>query len=119
VAMVNGCGPCISVDTQHESEGMTMAGVSTYVEQLCEHCRREGYCKYERESSIPSPDLLDAAQLLDDCLIRIYPEEFTKEHQEAAAKRFWEHNGTISRIADMADKLRRASNAPHHASGCS
>ena len=35
-----------------------MAGVSTYVEQLCEHCRREGYCKYERESSIPSPDLL-------------------------------------------------------------
>jgi hypothetical protein len=60
---------------------------------------------------ITSTDLLDAAQLLDDCLIRIYPEEFTKEHQESAAKRFWEHNGTISRIADMADKLRRASNA--------
>ena len=55
--------------------------------------------------------LLDAAQLLDDCLIRIYPEEFTKEHQEAAAKRFRKHNGTISRIADMADRLRRASNA--------
>ena len=67
--------------------------------------------KAMRESVIPSTALLDAAQLLDDCLIRIYPEEFTKEHQEAAAKRFWEHNGTISRIADMADKLRRASNA--------
>ena len=63
---------------------------------------------------ITSTDLLDAAQLLDDCLIRIYPEEFTKEHQEAAAKRFWKHNGPISRIADMADKLRSASNANLH-----
>ena len=51
-------------------------------------------------------DLLVIAQLLDDCLIRIYPEEFTGEHKEAAAKRFAAGNGAISRIADMADELR-------------
>ena len=66
---------------------------------------------------ITSTDLLDAAQLLDDCLIRIYPEEFTQEHINAAAERFGAANGTISRIADMADKLRRASNAAPHLRG--
>jgi hypothetical protein len=59
---------------------------------------------------LTSTDLLDAAQLLDDCLIRIYPEEFKKNHIEAAAERFGKANGTISRIAYMADKLRCASN---------
>ena len=60
---------------------------------------------------ITSTDLLDAAQLLDDCLIRIYPEEFTREHINAAAERFGDGGGTIHRIASMADKLRLASNA--------
>ena len=59
-------------------------------------------------------DLLDAAQLLDDCLIRIYPEEFTREHINAAAERFGDCGGTIHRIASMANKLRLASNAGSH-----
>ena len=62
------------------------------------------------EMEITSTDLLDAAQLLDDCLIRIYPEEFTREDINAAAERFGD-GGTIHRIASMADKLRLASNA--------
>ena len=63
------------------------------------------------EMEITSTDLLDAAQLLYDCLIRIYPEEFTKEHINAAAERFGDGGGTIHRIASMADKFRLASNA--------
>lgn len=59
---------------------------------------------------ITSTDLLDAATLLDDCLVCIYPEEFDQEHIKAVANRFSENNGTISRIAKMADKLRLASN---------
>lgn len=54
-------------------------------------------------------DLWDTAELLDDCLIRIYPEEFSIEQREAAAHRFSEYGGTISRIANMSDKLREAS----------
>ena len=61
--------------------------------------------------AVQSGDLLAAAQLLDDCLIRIYPEEFSPEHREAAAQRFFDGGGTIGRIATMADKLRQAANA--------
>ena len=50
--------------------------------------------------------LLEAAQCLDDCLIRIYPEEFSQKHINAAAERFGENCGTIARIATIADKLR-------------
>jgi hypothetical protein len=53
-------------------------------------------------------DLLAVAQLLDDCLIRIYPEEFLKKHREEASKRFMDGGGTISRIATMADQLRKS-----------
>ena len=56
-------------------------------------------------------DLLAVAQLLDDCLIRIYPEEFAPEYREAAAQRFFDGSGTIGRIATMADKLREVANA--------
>jgi len=56
----------------------------------------------------PALDLQAAAQLLDDCLIRIYPEEFLQEHIDAAAERFSKGCGTIARISDMADKLRKA-----------
>lgn len=51
-------------------------------------------------------DLMDIAQLLDDCLMRIYPEEFSPEAKEAAAKRFFAGRGTIARIASTADRLR-------------
>lgn len=50
--------------------------------------------------------LIAAAQLLDDCLIRIYPEEFTKEQISGACDRFKNGGGTIARIAKMSDKLR-------------
>jgi len=59
------------------------------------------------EAKSKSPILLDAAQLLDDCLVRIYPEEFTKEHIEEVTQRFRNGGGTIARIAKMADKLRK------------
>jgi len=64
--------------------------------------------------SVQSGDLLAAAQLLDDCLIRIYSEEFTPECREAAAQRFYDGGGTICRIATMADKLRQAANVQGH-----
>ena len=64
--------------------------------------------------AVQSGDLLAAAQLLDDCLIRIYPEEFSPEHREAAAQRFFDGGGPIGRIATMADKLRQAANAEAH-----
>jgi hypothetical protein len=50
--------------------------------------------------------MLDAAQCLDDCLVRIYPEEFDMQSKINAAIRFGEGRGTISRIATIADKLR-------------
>ena len=53
--------------------------------------------------------LEDTAKCLDDCLVRIYPEEFTKEHINAAAQRFGDGGGTIHRIASLADELRKAS----------
>jgi hypothetical protein len=56
---------------------------------------------------IDSATLLDAAQCLDDCLIRIYPEEFGKKYQEEAAERFGANGGTIARIATVADALRK------------
>ncbi len=67
--------------------------------------------------AVQSGDLVDAAQLLDDCLIRIFPEEFTQEHRDAAAQRFFDGGGTIGRIATMADKLRQATNAPRDLRG--
>jgi len=57
---------------------------------------------------IDSSELLDAARCLDDCLIRIYPEEFTEKHREEAAQRFWDGHGTINRISTIADNLRKA-----------
>ena len=51
--------------------------------------------------------LLDAAQCLDDCLIRIYPEEFEDKHIQAAARRFGASGGTINRIATLSDNLRK------------
>jgi len=50
---------------------------------------------------------MDAAQCLDDCLIRIYPEEFEKKYQEEASERFSANGGTIARIATVADVLRK------------
>jgi len=50
--------------------------------------------------------LLDAAQLLDDCLAMIYPTEFSAAQLAAAAQRFSEGGGTIARIAKMGERLR-------------
>lgn len=50
--------------------------------------------------------LLDAAQCLDDCLVRIYPEEFKPTDHTGASIRFSRGGGTISRIANLADALR-------------
>lgn len=52
--------------------------------------------------------LFDAAQCLDDCLVRIYPEEFTGSVAEAAKARFLRGGGIISRTATIADALRVA-----------
>ena len=61
----------------------------------------------EAESSIPSADLLaDAAQCLDDCLIRIYPDEFTEAQIKSATHRWSLGGGTIARIAKLATALR-------------
>jgi len=57
--------------------------------------------------SIDPATLMDAAQCLDDCLIRIYPEEFEKKYQEEASERFSANGGTIARIATVADVLRK------------
>ena len=69
--------------------------------------------------------LLDAAQLLDDCLAMIYPTEFSAAQLAAAAQRFSEGGGTIARIAKMGDRLRMnaprqdRSEATYPARGCS
>ena len=63
--------------------------------------------KKEKKVEIDSATLLDAAQCLDDCLIRIYPEEFEKKHQKEASERFGNNGGTIARIATVADGLRK------------
>jgi len=44
--------------------------------------------------------------LLDDCLIRIYPEEFTQSHIDAARERFTTEGGTIARIAHTVQEIR-------------
>jgi len=61
--------------------------------------------------------LLDAARCLDDCLIRIYPEEFSREDVEASAKRFLDNGGTIARIAGLADELRMLAKQPNEDTG--
>lgn len=53
-------------------------------------------------------DLMAAAQLLDDCLIRLCPDEFAPEHREAAMRRFRDGGGTAARIASMTAALRQA-----------
>lgn len=80
-----------------------------------EYARRIDMGTNDSEQAVQSSDLLAAAQLLDDCLIRIYPEEFPPDHRKAAAQRFFDCGGTIGRIATMADKLRQAANAPAEA----
>jgi len=51
--------------------------------------------------------LLEAAECLDDCLVRIYPEEFSDESIKAANVRFSKGRGTIARIATIVDKLKK------------
>lgn len=48
----------------------------------------------------------EAAQCLDDCLILIYPEEFTTSDFSAATQRMSDGGGVINRVAGCADKLR-------------
>jgi len=50
--------------------------------------------------------LLDAATLLDDCLVQIYPEEFTADSIKDAVFRFSEGGGTVARIDEMVCELR-------------
>ena len=85
-------------------------------------------CDLKDWTPIPAPDepaidahggggqgediLREAAQCLDDCLIRIYPEEFEKKHHEEARKRWGKYKGTISRIATIALKLRKMAESP-------
>ena len=48
----------------------------------------------------------ECADCMDDCLVRIYPEEFDEERIELAGERFFDGGGTIGRIADLADSAR-------------
>ena len=60
---------------------------------------------------LPHDDLAcQAAQCLDDCLVRFFPEEFREESREAAAQRFSDAGGSISRCANIADQLRNTTN---------
>jgi hypothetical protein len=77
--------------------------------------RTKGNDNDDADIAVPSKALVAAAQLLDDCLIRIYPEEFAPEHRESAAQRFSAGCGTIGRIATMSDKLREAANSSNAA----
>ena len=64
------------------------------------------------ESSEPQPTLLsEAAQCLDDCVIRMFPEEFTPENIDAAAQRFFDACGAIARVSNIADRLRKVNAA--------
>jgi hypothetical protein len=48
----------------------------------------------------------DCAECLDDCLIRIYPEEFEQKYIAEAGERFAKHRGTIARIADLVERIK-------------
>ncbi len=58
------------------------------------------------EVKINTAELLAVAQLLDDCLVRIYPDEFTEGAKKLAAIRFAAGGGTINRIAGASEKIR-------------
>lgn len=67
----------------------------------------EAVAAWNRRANSPAFNALDeAAQLLDDCLIRIYPSAASEGRIEEAAERFATSGGTISRIVNMADRLR-------------
>jgi len=64
----------------------------------------------KRENNMNKKDLellSQAARCIDDCLMIIYPEEFTYKDVNEAKKRFFENKGIISRTATMADSLRK------------
>ena len=48
----------------------------------------------------------ECADCMDDCLVKIYPEEFDEERKELAGERFSDGGGIIGRIADLADGAR-------------
>lgn len=50
--------------------------------------------------------LSDCAECLDDCLIRIYPEEFEQKHIDKAGERFSKGHGTIARISNLVEKIK-------------
>lgn len=57
--------------------------------------------------------LADCAECLNDCLIRIYPEEFEQKYIDEADERFYKHHGTIARIASLVERI----NATCHEKG--
>lgn len=65
----------------------------------------EGWVKLD--DNILTKLLTDCAECLDDCLIRIYPDEFEKKYIDAACHRFSEHHGTIARIATLVDRINK------------
>jgi hypothetical protein len=102
------------------------ATVDNKIAAWAEHCRAieqqlervsEVVGAVDAERVVPPEVLLDAAQLLDDCLIQIYPEEFLPKHIEASAQRFSDGGGIIGRIATMTDKLRQAANGGSNPTG--
>ena len=50
--------------------------------------------------------LRDGAECLDDCLMRIYPDEFSQDNINDSAKRWSSQGGTIARIAKLSDKMK-------------
>lgn len=51
--------------------------------------------------------LADCAECLDDCLVRMYPDEFDRDTVTDADKRFFEHNGGIARVTDLFERIKR------------
>jgi len=90
------------------------------LERLCKNCvfykpdmrgEKQIGVTFERKD-VEQNVLLEAAQCLDDCLIRIYPEEFEQKYIDEARERWGKQGGTIGRITDTADRLREIKAQP-------
>lgn len=56
---------------------------------------------------VRSEYLKSVAELLDDCLVRIHPDEFSRETITKTNERFYRLGGSIHRICSTSDDLRR------------